>query len=134
MNIGVGGIVSVGGGTGGGGGSSSGITTVNPGNSTGPIVEWQGVNGISVTSPSTNVVLIDGAGASGVGGTVSKFAQDFTNITSGVFTHSFGTLDVIIQVFDTRRQVILPDTIIVENANEISLTFNRPQSGRVVVV
>jgi hypothetical protein len=70
--VGVGNIVSVGGSGGGGSGAASGIQTINPGGSTGPTVDFQGVNGIEVTSPSSNVVLIDGAGASGVGGISSQ--------------------------------------------------------------
>jgi hypothetical protein len=131
--VNVGGIVSVGG-SGGSSGAASGIQTANPGGNTGPTVEWQGVNGIEVTSPSSNVILIDGAGASGVGGSVSKFSASFSNITSGTFTHSFNTLDVIVQVFNVERQVIHPDTILVDNGDQVSVLFNRPQSGKVVII
>lgn len=134
MNLGVGSIVSVGGGTGGSGGSSSGITTINPGGNTGPTVTFQGVNGAAVTSPSTNVVLIDVAGASGV---VTKFTASFTNITSGIFSHNLNSEDVIVQVHDRetpRRQIIFPDAIIIENSNQVSVLFNRPQSGRIIII
>ena len=131
MNIGTGGIVSVGGGS----GAASGIQTVNPGSNAGPTIGIQGVNGIEVTSPGANTILVDGAGASGVGGGgVSKFAASFVSITSGVFTHNFGTLDVIAQVFTANRHVMLPDNIIVENGDQVSILFNRPQSGRVVII
>lgn len=132
--VNVGGIVSVGGGAGGsGGGSTSGITTLNPGGNTGPTVTLEGVNGIEITG-GTNTILIDGVALSG---TVSKFAQSFTAITSGLFTHNLDTLDVIVQVRDAETggaSVLLPDMIIIENTNQVSLLFNRPQSGRVVIV
>ena len=137
MSLGIGGIISLGGstsGSGGGGGSSSGITTINPGNNQGPTVEFQGVNGITVTSPSTNIILINGVALSG---TVTKFAASFTGITSGLFTHNLGTLDVIVQVRNGPfggAKVLLPDAIIIENLNQVSLTFNRPQDGRVVII
>lgn len=138
MSLGVGGIVSVGGSSVAGGGSGSGIQVINPGNNTGPTVEFQGVNGITVTSPSPNVVLIDGAGASGVSSAsgVNKFAAAFTSITSGIFTHSLGTEDVIVQVYDNQvpRRQMLPDEIRVENSNQVSVLFNTPQTGRVVIV
>lgn len=135
MSLGVGGIVSVGGGTG-SGGASSGIQTINPGNNSGPTVTFQGVNGIQVTSPSTNLILIDGAGASGVSSGTTKFAASFSAITSGLFTHSLGTMDVIVQVYDSGspRLQLLPDQIRVENSNQVSVLFNRPQSGRVVII
>jgi len=131
MNIGVGGIVSLGGGSSGGSGSTSGIQSIN--GQTGPSIQVVGVNGIAVTAGG-NQILVDGAGASGTTN-VSKFAASFSSITSGLFTHNLGTLDVIVQVRDNiRRRVIMPDDIIVENTNQISLIFNKPQSGRVVVI
>ena len=100
MNLGLGGLISLGGGSSSSGGGSSGIQIINPGNNPGPTVEFVGSNGVEVTSPSPNVILIDGAGASGAAGGVSKFSATFSNITSGLFTHSLNTLDVIVQVWD----------------------------------
>jgi hypothetical protein len=105
---------------------SGGIGGIN--GQIGPHLDIKGANGIDVTVPSENCLLIDAAGVSG------KFSAPFTNITSGIFTHNFGTLDVIIQVFNSDRNVILPDNIIVENGEQVSVLFNRPQSGRVVIV
>lgn len=134
MSLGVGSIVSVGG-TGSGGGSGSGIQVINPGNNTGPTVTFQGVNGVTVTSPSTNIILIDGAGASGTT-SITKFAASFTGITSGLFTHGLGTMDVLVQVYTdaSPRLQLLPDQIRVENTNQVSVLFNRPQSGRIVII
>ncbi len=136
MSLGIGGIVSVGGGSSSGSGSASGIQILNPGNNVGSTVDFQGVNGITVTSPFSNIILIDGAGASGTSSSVSKFATSFSSITSGLFTHNLSTMDVIVQVYDSRspRRQMLVDEIKVENSNEISLIFNRPQSGRVVII
>jgi len=135
MNLGVGGLVSVGGSTGSGGGSGSGIQEINPGGNTGPTVTFQGVNGIQVTSPSSNIVLIDGASLSGTS-TVTKFSALFVGITSGLFTHNLGTEDVIVQVQDNQvpRRVIHPDEIKIENSNEVSVLFNSPQDGKIVIV
>ena len=135
MSIGVGGIVSVGGGSSGSGGASSGIQVINPGNNTGPTISFQGVNGVQVTSPSANIILIDGAGASGTT-SITKFAASFAAITSGLFTHNLNTMDVIVQVYDngSPRLQLLPDQIRVENDDQVSVLFNAPQSGRVVIV
>jgi hypothetical protein len=66
MGLGAGGIVSIGGGTGGSSGSSSGITSIN--GQTGPTITFKGVNGVQISVPIANCILIDGAGASGVSG------------------------------------------------------------------
>jgi len=129
--VSIGGIVSLGGGTsGGGGGSTSGIQSIN--GQTGPTVSFTGVNGI-VVAAGGNQIVIDGAGASGV---TSKFAHSFSSISSGLFTHGLGTLDVLVQVYDngSPRRAMMPDDIIIENTTQVSLIFNTPQSGRIVIV
>lgn len=131
--VNVGGIVSVGGSGGGGSGSTSGIQSIN--SQTGPAIVVTGVNGISVTAAG-NVITIDGAGASGVSSGSNKFASSFSSITSGVFTHGLGSLDVIVQVYNDQvpRRWLIPDQIVIDNINQVSLIFNRPQSGRVVII
>ena len=66
----------------------------------------------------------------------TKFAASFSNITSGVFTHGLGTLDVVVQIYDDQvpRRVILPDEIVIDNVNQASVLFNRPQSGRIIII
>lgn len=92
-----------------------------------------GVNGITVEQVGGNFV-VNGAALSGT--SVSKFAASFSSISSGLFTHNLNTLDVIVQVYDNSspRRAMMPDDILVENSNEISLIFNMPQSGRVVII
>lgn len=136
MSLGIGSIVSLGGtpgsGTGGGGSNGSGIVVINPGNNLGPAVLFQGVSGVVVTSPSPNVIQIAASGTSNV----NKFVASFVGITSGLFTHGLGTLDVIVQVYNDRspRRQMLPDEIRIENSNQVSVLFNSPQSGRIVIV
>ena len=158
--VGVGNIVSVGGfGSSGGGGGGSGIQELN--GQTGPVITLVGTSGILVVPVAPNQInigfagsitqsgvvgvnginveqvagdfVVDGAALSGVS-TVSKFSQAFSSITSGVFTHSFNTLDVLVQVYDTNRNWIVPDRIVVENGDQVSILFNQPQSGRVVII
>lgn len=79
------------------------------------------------------------SGTSSGGGSSSgttKFAASFINITSGIFTHSLGTEDVLVQVYNNQspRRQILPDEIRIENSNQVSLLFNALQSGRVVII
>jgi hypothetical protein len=130
--VGVGSLVSVGGGNNGsGGGSSSGIQAIN--SQAGPAVVIVGVNGISV-SAGGNVIVVDAAGISGV--TPRKFAADFTAITSGQFVHSLGTRDVIVQVYQTApiAEEFWPDRVVRDTPDVVSLLFNRPATGRVVIL
>jgi len=158
--VNVGGIVSVGGlGTGGGGGSASGITDLN--GQTGPSVTLVGTSGIVVAPVAPNQInigftgsisqsgvvgvngidvqqvggnfVVDGAALSGVSGSSSCFADSFTSVTSTTITHSLGTSDVVVSVFDAGDNVMIPDVINVIDINSISLQFNTPQTGRVVI-
>lgn len=113
---------------------SGGIGSIN--GQIGPDIDIQGVNGIEVMVDGPNSILIDGVGASGAGGSVSKFAASFSNITSGVFNHNLDTMDVIVQLWTDSfpRLWLIPDQIKIENSNQVSVLFNRPQSGRVVII
>ena len=160
--VGVGGIVSVGGAGGSGGGSTSGIQSIN--GATGPAITFAqsgiinilrfgntisigaqqsgviGVNGIQVQQVGGNFV-IDGAGASGAGGSSSaavgvQFSAPFTSITSGCFNHSLGSRDVVVQVRDDSLppRLIIPDAIIYDTLDKVSVLFNRPQTGRITII
>jgi len=134
MSLGVGGIVSVGGSTGsGGGGSTSGIQIINPGNNVGPTVSFEGVNGVQVTSPSANVILIDGAGASGAVN-LTKFIAVFTDQVAVTGIHNIGTEDVLVQVYDTDKKTVFPDEIEIIDITSVAIRFNAPQSGKVVII
>jgi len=140
MNIGIGGIVSLGGGSSGGSGSTSGIQSIN--GQTGPAITITGVNGITVTAAG-NVITINGASISGQTGTISgvsvnavaSYSALFSSLTSGIFSHNFNTRETIVQIYDTSSppRVIFPDEIISENLNQTSVIFNRPQNGRIVI-
>ena len=127
--IATGGLIHLGGGTSSGSGSSSGIFSIN--SATGPAIVFTGISGIQVI-PSGNTILIAGS--------FSKYSANFVNLTSGIFSHNLNTLDVIVQVRDTgvigKRPpaVIMPDEIVFDNSNQISIIFNKSQDGRVVII
>jgi len=134
MGLGLGSIVSVGGSVGGSGGGSSGITEIN--GQTGPIVTIIGASGISVVVTGPNEITIGLSGTVPTSG-ASKFAASFSSIASGQFVHGLGTMDVIVQVRDNPSgggRMLIPDDIIVDSPDFISLVFNHPQSGRVVIL
>lgn len=174
MNIGIGGIVSLGGGSSSSSGGGSGIQSLN--SQIGPAISIVGVNGAQVTSGGNLITInlaslsgligsntqsgvvgvngivvsqvggnfvIDGASLSGQTGTISgvsvnavlSYSAEFSNLTSGIFDHGFGTRETIVQIYDDSLppRVIVPDAIISENLNQIGIIFNAPQTGRIVI-
>lgn len=87
----------------------------------------------------SSIVSIGGGssgGSSGASGVATRYAATFTNVSSGLFTHSLGISDVVVQIYDNRspRRMIMPDDIIIENLNQVSIIFNTPQTGRIVIM
>lgn len=117
---------------------SGGIGSIN--GQIGPAIDLKGVNGIEVTVSAENCILVDGAGASGVGGGGGGstsglcYAADFTSITSSTINHNLGTTNVVVDVFDASDNKLLADRVGVVDLNNIILEFNRPQTGKVVIV
>ncbi len=129
-----GGYISFGGGGSGGSGSNSGIQSIN--NEVGPDISFYGESGIYVRT-AANTIIIGSSGTSS--GSVNKFASNFINMTSGQFAHSLGTRDVVVSVYDNGTinrppYEIMPDEIILDNLDSLSLKFNSPTSGRVVIL
>lgn len=107
-------------GTGGGSSSQSGVL---------------GVNGIDVEQVGGNFV-VDGAALSGLVTYSNQYSATFTNITSGIFNHNLGTRDVIVQVRDNGAppREIIPDAVVYDTLDDISLIFNVPVTGRVTII
>lgn len=53
---------------------------------------------------------------------------------SWTVTHNLNTLNVIVQIFDSSNNVILPDTIVATSANVVTVTFNTAVEGKAVVL
>lgn len=160
--VGVGSIVSVGGtGGGGGGGSTSGLQILN--GQTGPTIVLVGTSGIVIAPVAANIInigydasgivgvngitveqidgnyVINGAGASGVsggGGSTSGlcYAADFASITSSTITHNLGTTNVVVDIFDASDNKLLADRVGIVDLNNVIIEFNRPQTGKVVIL
>jgi hypothetical protein len=77
-----------------------------------------------------------GDGSSLTGITVEQAAtvtDTFTNVTSKVVTHNFGTKNVIVTVYDENDGYFIPTSIVTTNTNQVTVTFASTESGRVVV-
>ncbi len=60
----------------------------------------------------------------------TTFVQNFTNATTLIVTHNLNKFPSV-TVVDTTNSVILPDNIVYDNANQITITFSVPTSGKV---
>lgn len=117
----------------------SGINAVN--GDRGPNIDLIGVNGIQVTPLGNGQILLNGIALSGISGgssspsgTTSCYSASFTGILSQTFTHGLNTLNVIAEVYDSNGIAILPDDITIVDVNSVTLSFNRPATGRVVIL
>ena len=98
-----------------------------------------GVNGIDVQQIGGNFV-VDGASLSGLIPEPSLasgcYTESFNAITSGNFVHNLGTQNLLVQVIDNHSppRQIFTDGISYDTLDSISVLFNRPQSGKVIVI
>ena len=60
-------------------------------------------------------------------------ASTFTNQTSVAVNHNFDTKNVIVQVYDSNDQVIIPASITSTTVNQSTITFDGSTSGTVVI-
>ena len=78
----------------------------------------------------------DGSGLSNVSTTIAEIASKpdtFSNTTSKVITHNFGSKDVIVSVFDSTDNLIIPESIVTTDDNNVTITFAENTTGRAVV-
>jgi len=59
--------------------------------------------------------------------------QDFTNTSNVTVSHGFDTLAPIVQVYDDSGSQILPDDIVVVDANSVQILFTENYSGKIAV-
>lgn len=77
----------------------------------------------------------DGSAITGVTSTVTETAtvsDSFTNQTSVTSTHNFGTKNVIVTVYNSSDEMIIPASV-TTNTNNVVTTYDSSTSGRVVV-
>lgn len=99
-----------------------------------------GVNGITVHQINGNFV-VDGIALSGQSGNNSSsdhacFEQTFAATTSGFFAHNLGTRSLVVQIADDSQppMAIMPDAIVFDTLDAISVLFNTPQAGIITIL
>jgi hypothetical protein len=78
----------------------------------------------------------DGSGLTNVNATVSDVAtvtDTFTNTTSKVISHNFNSKNVIVGIYDSEDNQIIPETVNLTDNNSITITFSKATTGTAVV-
>jgi len=70
-----------------------------------------------------------GTGAGGLG----KYVASFTSQTSVTVTHNLNDSNPVVEIYDNNAQQIDADSVIVTNANVVTLTFNVATTGFCIV-
>lgn len=79
----------------------------------------------------------DGSGLTNIGSSnliqAATVTDTFSNTTSKVVTHGFGTKNVLVSVYTNADQQLIPASVTTTDTNSVTVTFNENTSGRVVV-
>jgi hypothetical protein len=54
--------------------------------------------------------------------------------TTWVVTHNFDSENAIIQCFDENKSVIFPESIVIDDGDQITISFNRNQTGTARII
>ena len=64
---------------------------------------------------------------------VATVSDTFTSTTFKTVTHNFDTKDVIVTVYNSSDQQIIPSTVTTTDINNVEVTFDVSTSGRIIV-
>ena len=98
------------------------------------VISGSNLDGMTVSGSFSGSFQGDGSNLTGI--TVEQAAtvtDTFTNVSSKVVTHNFGTKNVIVTVYDENDGYFIPNSIVTTNDNQVTVTFASTESGRVVV-
>ena len=98
------------------------------------VISGSNLEGMTVSGSFSGSFQGDGSSLTGI--TVEQAAtvtDTFTNASSKVVTHNFGTKNVIVTVYDENDGYFIPNSIVTTNTNQVTVTFASTESGRIVV-
>lgn len=90
---------------------------------------------LNVNNVTASFFIGDGSQLTGIQSSVVESATvyaAFTNVTSKAIPHNFGTKNVLVTVYEGDEQ-ILPVSVNTTSDNVVTVTFEKPTTGRVVV-
>jgi hypothetical protein len=100
------------------------------------VISGSNLDGMTVSGSFSGSFQGDGSGLVNVTTEiteVSTVSDTFTNATSKVVTHNFGTKNVIVTVYGNDDSYFIPNSIVTTDTNTVTVTFASTESGRVVV-
>jgi len=98
------------------------------------VISGSNLDGMTVSGSFSGSFQGDGSSLTGLSvDQVATLTDTFTNTSSKVVTHNFGTKNVIVTVYDGNDGYFIPNSIVTTNDNQVTVTFASTESGRVVV-
>ena len=98
------------------------------------VISGSNLDGMTVSGSFSGSFQGDGSDLTGLSvDQVATVTDTFTNVSSKVVTHNFGTKNVIVTVYDENDGYFIPSSIVTTNTNQVTVTFASTESGRVVV-
>ena len=98
------------------------------------VISGSNLDGMTVSGSFSGSFQGDGSSLTGLSvDQVATITDTFTNTSSKVVTHNFGTKNVIVTVYDGNDGYFIPNSIVTTNDNQVTVTFASTESGRVVV-
>ena len=93
---------------------------------------------VTFSSASSGTVVVSKGGHIVTGsvfdvGEATTVTASFSNTLSETFSHTFGTKNVLVQVYDDADNLIIPKSINTANTGSVSVTFSTGSSGRIVI-
>ena len=98
------------------------------------VLSGSNLDGMTVSGSFSGSFQGDGSDLTGLSvDQVATITDTFTNTSSKVVTHNFGTKNVLVTVYDENDGYFIPNSIVTTNDNQVTVTFASTESGRVVV-
>jgi len=98
------------------------------------VISGSNLDGMTVSGSFSGSFQGDGSSLTGLSvDQVATVTDTFTNVSSKVVTHNFGTKNVIVTVYDENDGYFIPNSIVTTNTNQVTVTFASTESGRIVV-
>jgi hypothetical protein len=95
------------------------------------------LNNLSVDNAITASAFIgDGSALTNISAQVTEQAtitDTFTSVTSKAITHNFDTKNVLVSVYNSSDELIMPASTVTTNTNVVTITFDTATTGRAVV-
>jgi len=98
------------------------------------VISGSNLDGMTVSGSFSGSFQGDGSNLTGLSvDQVATVTDTFSNVTSKVVTHNFGTKNVIVTVYGDDDSYFIPSSIVTTNTNQVTVTFASTESGRIVV-